>query len=192
MKIQVYRIIEKTLMAGPGYRFCLWVQGCNHQCKGCMASDTWSFDGGTSMDTDDIFEKIQSVKGIEGITFLGGEPLEQPESVLEIARMAKAINLSVTVFTGFTYEQLQNSKNDTINQLLGVIDLLIDGPFIQEEYDLSRPWVGSSNQQYRFLTNRYSEKDLENIKNKIEIRISPDGQALINGMGDFEKIKKLL
>lgn len=192
MNIRIYRILEKTKMAGPGHRFCLWVQGCSRHCKGCMAPETWPFDGGSSMDTVNIIKQISDVSGIEGITFLGGEPLEQAEAVYEIAKEARSMGLSVTIFTGYTYNELLTKNIDYIAKLLSVTDLLIDGPFILEEFQLDRPWVGSSNQQYRFLTNRYSERDLAGVHNQIEVRIFSDGKALVNGMGDFEKIKKLL
>ena len=192
MDIRVYRLLHQTKMAGPGQRFCLWVQGCSRHCKGCMAYETWPFEGGTLMDTEDILQSIASTTNIEGVTFLGGEPFEQAAAVGELAQEVKEIGLSVVVFTGYTYEELRKKEDGTIKKLLEQTDLLIDGPFVQEKFDLSRPWVGSSNQQYRFLTDRYHARDLENIRNQIEVRLSPDGKALLNGMGDFERVKKLL
>lgn len=191
MNIKVYRIIDRTKMAGPGYRFCLWVQGCSRHCYGCMAAETWSLEGGSDMETDEIIKWVLSVSSIEGITFLGGEPMEQAETVYEIAKAAQGAGLTVTVFTGYTYRELVDKNDVHVKNLLGVTDLLIDGPFIKEKFDLKRPWVGSSNQQYHFLTNTYSEIDLVGVRNQVEVRIFSDGKALINGMGDFEKIKKL-
>ena len=72
------------------------------------------------------------------------------------------------------------------------IDLLIDGEFIEEEKDFSRPWVGSKNQNYHFLSDRFNEKILEEYKNKIEINIEKNGRIFINGMGDFEKFTQNL
>ena len=93
-------------------------------------------------------------------------------------------------FTGYTIEELKQKNNSHIEMLLNNIDLLIDGGFEQENFDLSRPWVGSSNQKYHFLTDFYSAEKIKNFKNKIETRISPDGRVEINGMGDFEEINK--
>ena len=70
------------------------------------------------------------------------------------------------------------------------IDLLIDGGFEQDKFDLSRPWVGSSNQRYYFLTDFYTPEILQKYKNKIEARISKDGRLELNGMGDFGKVSK--
>jgi anaerobic ribonucleoside-triphosphate reductase activating protein len=192
MNIRVYRILDRTKMAGPGHRFCLWVQGCSHHCNGCMAVETWSSNGGSNMETDDIVKRMPSVSSIEGITFLGGEPMEQAEAVYEIAKAAQAGGLTVTVFTGYTYRELLDKSEACVKKLLEVTDLLIDGPFMQNKFDLMRPWVGSSNQQYIFLTDKYSESDLVGVRNQVEVRIFSDGKALINGMGDFKKIKKLI
>ena len=82
-------------------------------------------------------------------------------------------------------------KNDIhTNELLKYTDLLIDGGFEKDKFDLSRAWVGSKNQRYIFLTDFYNEKDILKYKNKIEIRIDENGAAFLNGMGDFENIEK--
>lgn len=192
MLIRVHRMLPQTQVAGPGLRFCLWVQGCSRHCPGCMARQTWPAEAGMPMDTADILALVANAAGIEGITFLGGEPVEQAAAVAELARAVRAMGLSVVVFTGYTRGQLRQKRDPGVDHLLAQTDLLIDGPFVQEQFDISRPWVGSSNQQYHFLTDRYSPKDLQNIRNRIEVRISSDGKALVNGMGDFQRIKKLL
>ena len=68
--------------------------------------------------------------------------------------------------------------------------MLVDGGFEKDNFDLSRPWVGSSNQRYIFLTDFYSPEEIKKYKNKVEVRISEGGKLEINGMGDFERIKK--
>ena len=195
--LRVYRIITCTAMAGPGLRYCIWTQGCSRHCEGCMATETWSFEGGTQIDADDLTADILSVvnrgdTGIEGITFLGGEPFEQAAAAARIAASVKEHNLSVVVFTGFSIDELQKSTDESTSLLLKSIDMLVDGPFIKELFDISRPWVGSSNQKYHFLTDRYNTESIMAFHNQIEIRISPDGKSLVNGMGDFRKIKNLL
>jgi anaerobic ribonucleoside-triphosphate reductase activating protein len=66
--------------------------------------------------------------------------------------------------------------------------LLIDGEFVQELTDYSRPWCGSSNQRYHFLTDRYNEEIFTKYKNKVEVNISKNGQIFMNGMGNFDEI----
>ena len=60
--MKVHRIVEKTYAEGPGCRFCIWVQGCNHKCDGCFAVELWNFDGGYDASVDDIILSIKSVE----------------------------------------------------------------------------------------------------------------------------------
>jgi len=192
MMIRVHRIIENTGVAGPGQRYCLWAQGCKRQCEGCFAVDTWNADGGYLISIDEVIRSIHSTGGIEGITFLGGEPFEQAKKLAIIGKEAKLCGLSVVVFTGYTLKELLKSKNEGFSELLNVTDLLIDGAFQINKKSFDHPWVGSSNQQYIFLTNRYSADDIILADNKIEVRIYPNGKTITNGMGDFSKIQKYL
>ena len=188
--MKIYKLIKNTTVEGPGNRFCIWVQGCSRHCKGCFARETWDFSAGIYYDVNALFELIKSQNNIEGVTFLGGEPFEQANEILELSKLIKSINLSIVCFTGFKIEELKQKNDKNINELLDNIDLLIDGGFESENFDLSRPWVGSSNQRYIFLSNRYNEEQIKKYKNKIEMRIDSNGEILINGMGDFEEIKR--
>ncbi len=183
MKIRVNRIIKKTKAEGPGVRYCIWFQGCSRHCKGCWARETWSFEAGKEYDVDEIIEDILSTKGIEGVTFLGGEPFEQTEALEIIASKVQHASMSVVCFTGFRLEEIKTQN------CLKYIDVLIDGEFRDNEKDYSRPWVGSKNQRYHFFTERYNENILKS-KNKIEVRVQKNGLILFNGMGDFKKLKQ--
>lgn len=175
-------------MEGPGTRYCIWFQGCSKHCKGCWAKATWDFNSGMEYDTDEIISDILKQKEIEGVTFLGGEPFEQPQAVEHIAKEVQKAGLSVVCFTGKKLEDIQNKYPD----LLKYIDILIDGEFQEEKKEFSRPWVGSSNQRYHFLTGRYNDEILKQYQNKIEVNIQKNGMIFINGMGDFEKVVKTL
>lgn len=190
MKINVFKILKKTKVEGPGNRFCLWVQGCLRQCEGCWAKDTWSHKPNKLMDVNEIFEMIKSQKNIEGVTFLGGEPFEQADALAELAEKIQSIGLSVMTFTGANLEDLEYVNDEGFNKLLKHTDLLVDGNFKIEEFDLSRPWVGSKNQRYIFLSDRYKPEDIKKYTNKVELRIDKNGFIFVNGMGDFHKIKK--
>jgi anaerobic ribonucleoside-triphosphate reductase activating protein len=74
------------------------------------------------------------------------------------------------------------------HDLLSVTDLLLDGPYVKDLTDTSRPWLGSSNQRYHFLTPRYQhlESELTGVPNHLEVRLQPDGQILINGLASTE------
>lgn len=188
MKVRVHKILKKTKVEGPGTRYCIWFQGCSRHCKGCWAKATWAPDRGKEFDAEEVLKDILATKGIEGVTFLGGEPFEQPQALEYLAREVKEAGLSVVCFTGGEIEEIQ--KN--MPQILEHIDLLIDGEYVEAEQDFSRPWIGSRNQRYHFLTDRYDEKILTEYKNKIEINIQKNGLIFINGMGDFENFTRNL
>ena len=156
MKIRIYHILKNTKTEGPGTRYCIWFQGCRRHCKGCWAVETWDLKGGKEYNVIDILNDIFSTPDIEGVTFLGGEPFEQPEALMFLASNIKQKGLSVVCFTGYKIEYLQKKYKNILSE----IDLLIDGEFIEEEKDFSRPWVGSKNQKYYFLTDRYNESIL--------------------------------
>lgn len=188
--LNLYKIIPLTEVEGPNKRFCLWVQGCKRHCVGCWAKETWKFGVGTDYSVEKLTELITNQKEIEGVTFLGGEPFEQAEPLSRFAQNVKKLGLSVVCFTGYTIEELRAKNSQAVNKLLENIDLLVDGGFEKDNFDLSRPWVGSSNQRYIFLTDFYSPEEIKKYKNKVEVRISEGGKLEINGMGDFERIKK--
>jgi len=184
MKAKIHKILKHTKVEGPGTRYCIWFQGCSRHCSGCWAKATWDLNSGKEIDTEKLLDDIKQTKDIEGVTFLGGEPFEQPEIIEYLAKEIKQTGLSLICFTG---NKLENIK-DKYKKILENIDILIDGSYEKEKQDFSRPWVGSSNQKYHFLTDRYNEKILSEYKNKIEVNISKNGMIFINGMGDFEKV----
>lgn len=188
--INVYKIIKNTSVEGPGKRFCIWLQGCKKHCPECFATETWEFGTGQNYSVDNLYNQIKKEKGIEGVTFLGGEPFEQAKELALLAQKIQKKGLSVVCFTGYTLEELHSKKDLYTENLLKHIDLLIDGGFETDKFDLSRPWVGSKNQRYIFLTNFYNDKEIQQYQNKIEMRLSKDGKLEINGMGNFKKIEK--
>lgn len=188
MIFRVHYILKNTKVEGPYTRYCIWFQGCSKKCKGCWAKETWDFKGGVEFDTKDVIKDILNTKNIEGVTFLGGEPFEQREALLEIAKAAHENNLGVLCFSGKNYGEIKEKFPETIKY----IDLLIDGGFEENKKDFSRPWVGSSNQNYIFLTDRYNKEIIEQYENKVEINIKKNGYVFINGMGDFTKLKDKL
>lgn len=151
----------------------------------------WDFDSGTLYNTDDFINLIKQYKDrVEGVTWLGGEPLEQIEAVTEISRAVQSFGLSVIVFTGYEYKNLEQRAD--FQELIKYVDILIDGRYEQDKTDYSRPWVGSSNQNYYFLSNRYDENIITTHKNKIEIRVDKNNNISLNGMGNFKKVLKTM
>ncbi|MFK2825996.1 4Fe-4S single cluster domain-containing protein [Bacillus sp. B190/17] len=194
MELVIHRYLPLTTVEGPGKRFCLWVQGCSIRCEGCGVPWTWSKKKGKSISVEDLFMEIKKSKqknNIEGVTFLGGEPFDQAEALGKLASMVRELGLTVMTFSGDLYENLKKRKE--CQNLLEAADLLIDGPFMKDKLDLSRPWVGSSNQRYHFLTPAYKhlEDQLMTIGNKIEIRITKDGLVSVNGMATQQTLNEL-
>lgn len=185
--LNVNNIVHQTYTEGPGIRCCIWLQGCSIHCKGCFAKDKWSFEERHLMSPIDIINSIQPVE--EGITVLGGEPFEQKEYLAELVELAWSKGLSTVIFTGYTLEELQALKDKYVNRILAHTDLLIDGPFDSAQVSTLQPLIGSSNQRFRFLTDRYSLTDIK--PNKLEIRVKANGVLSINGMSDNDIIQQI-
>lgn len=193
MKLRVHRIIQQTMAEGFGRRYCVWVQGCSIRCPGCANQDTWSFQKGKLIEVESIISEIMRNKEyIEGVTFLGGEPFEQAEALFSIAKAIKNEGLSVITFTGYQYKELIKKNDIYVDGLLKETDLLIDGKFEIDKIDFERPWVGSANQNFIFLTDRYNQKHLLQAENKLEIHIDMNGRIQISGMADFKHIEYFL
>lgn len=191
--IRVGRVVPKTRAEGPGLRFAVWVQGCRMGCPGCYARALWDESGGTETDEDALLEELRKVAGeVEGVTLLGGEPFLQAGALARFAGAARELGLSVLTFTGYWYEDLLRGRDREALALLAATDLLIDGPYLQEQRDFSRPLAGSRNQRFRFLTERYSPADLERCRNRVEVRLGKDGVLRVNGMGDFGALEAIL
>ena len=145
MKIRIANVIEESFVDGEGIRFTIFVQGCPHHCKGCHNPGTHDFNGGRIVDTDELILKFSRAKLINGITLTGGEPVCQISAVTELAKAAKENNLNVWCYTGYTYEELLNATEN--KNFLNYVDVLVDGPFIESQRDLTMPFCGSKNQR---------------------------------------------
>ncbi len=191
--LRVHRFLPETAVEGPGLRAALWVQGCPIRCPGCANGATWSFDRGHEKTVEELFEKIRVQENIEGVTFIGGEPFSQARSLASLGNLCQQRGYSVVTFTGYEYAQLLAADHNDWNALLAVTDLLLAGPFLQDQRDFSRPWVGSRNQEFVFLTDRYSHFETTGFKSKngLEIQIVPDGTVRLNGLASVEDIASL-
>lgn len=191
--LRIHRIVENTAAEGFGRRMCVWVQGCGRHCPGCMAQDTWAYEGGEALSLSDLTERMERQAGtVEGITLLGGEPFDQALPLSRFAFAAQKRGLSVIAFTGYVLEELLEDSRPGVKALLAQTDLLIDGPYIREQRSFARPWVGSENQRYHFLTGRYAPEDLKHARNRVEVRLRPDGALDTNGMADFPALLEML
>ncbi|MBR2243278.1 MAG: anaerobic ribonucleoside-triphosphate reductase activating protein [Prevotella sp.] len=143
--ISVLDIVEDTMVDGPGFRTSIYCAGCRHACPGCHNPQSWDFSGGHPMSTEQIMRIIEA-DPYANVTFSGGDPMYQPEGFTELARaIRQRTSKDIWCFTGFTFETLIN--NPRHRQLLELIDVLVDGPFIKSLRDESLLFRGSSNQR---------------------------------------------
>ncbi|MBI4659767.1 MAG: radical SAM protein [Verrucomicrobia bacterium] len=177
--------VECTESEGPGRRFALWLQGCPIRCPGCCNEHLFGYEPKLVLTPEEFFVRVRSAQqahNLEGITALGGEPLIQAKGLSILARLCREDRLSVMIFTGFTLEYLERSELPGTADLLKHCDLLVDGPFRQDLPETNRNWVGSSNQRFHYLSDRYSS-EIETdpaYANRIEFRIHK-GKIKIHG-----------
>ena len=165
MELRVAGIVKESVVDGPGFRYVIFSQGCTHGCKGCHNPDTHALDGGYVVDADSLIEDIKQSLHIDGVTFSGGEPFLQAETFVHIAEKLKESNINIVCYTGFTFEALINSNNESQIKLLGLIDMLIDGPYVEELKDISLTFRGSRNQ--RIIDVKASLKEQKTVLEKL-------------------------
>lgn len=146
--LRVIDIIDGTSVDGPGLRTSIYFAGCDHRCPGCHNPSTWDFNAGRDMTVKEIIDRI--VDNDFNVTFSGGDPLYQHQALTVLARAVKAVGKTIWCYTGFTYEQLAADKR--YSELLSLIDVLVDGPFILALRDTDLRFRGSSNQRIIHLS----------------------------------------
>ena len=156
--LRINDIIEDSIVDGPGLRFTIFVQGCPHNCRGCHNPQTHAFDGGRLITVEELFDRYRKNPLLSGVTFSGGEPFCQPEALARLGQMVRKEGGNVITYTGFIYEDLLDraSSDPWVKALLDVTDLLIDGPYIEEQRSLELPFRGSANQRLIRLTDEFS------------------------------------
>lgn len=142
---------------GIGVRITLFVSGCTNHCKNCFQPQTWDFDFGEEFtkQTEDKIIAMLSPDYISGLTLLGGEPME-PQNQRALVPFLKRVRetypqKNIWCFTGFTYEILKTDGShprcEATDEMLSLIDVLVDGRYVDELKDLSLQFRGSSNQR---------------------------------------------
>lgn len=142
---------------GTGVRVTLFVSGCTNCCPGCFQPQTWDFDYGKpfTAQTEEEIISMLAPEYINGLTLLGGDPFEpdNQRALLPFVRRVREIYPDKTVwaFTGFLYEELLREGSyprcEATDELLTLTDVLVDGPFIQSQKDISLRFRGSRNQR---------------------------------------------
>lgn len=178
MLVNVAHIAAESNIYGPGLRSVVWMQGCSLHCSGCWNKEMWSHSPKHLYTLDELWTKFSlSESKIEGITLLGGEPLDQAPATRAIAKRAKSEGLSLTLFTGYELHEIASMG---LADILDYVDILITGRYIEHLRTLEHQWIGSTNQEIHFLTQRYDERIINNT-NYLELEISEDGVLRLLG-----------
>ena len=142
--IRVLDIRYGTSVDGPGLRTSIYCAGCENRCPGCHNPESWDEQGGEAVLVEELFGHI--VREELNVTFTGGDPMLHPEGFTALARLIRERTpLTIWCYTGYRFEELL--RHPARRTLLGLVDVLVDGPFVEAERDLSLPFRGSRNQR---------------------------------------------
>lgn len=176
IKFNVAYIKLCTKTEGPYKRCCIWFQGCNINCKGCCNKDLQPLIPNHIVSFDELINIVKEAKtkfDIEGITLSGGEPSLQ-KSLKGFNDEIHKLGLGIIMFSG-------KEKSQLVSELVGSVDLLIDGPFIESLLDEKRVLLGSTNKNLTFITERYKDC-ADYFNNPISIEeITAEDYIFING-----------
>ena len=142
---------------GEGVRVTLFVSGCTNRCENCFQPQTWAFDYGQPFteETEDYLMDLLRPSYINGLTLLGGEPFE-PENQRRLVQLLRRVRRelpekNIWSFTGFTYEMLltegSHPRCEVTDEMLSLLDVLVDGRFVEALKDITLRFRGSSNQR---------------------------------------------
>jgi anaerobic ribonucleoside-triphosphate reductase activating protein len=147
--VRLSGIAYESLVNGPGIRRVLFSQGCSHNCKDCFNPDTHSYNGGKIFNTDEIIDGIKCNPMLRGVTFSGGDPLEQADKFAYIAKNIKENGLNIWSYTGYTFEYIMKHRKNKKgwDELLKNIDVIVDGKFEPELKEDGLKYRGSRNQR---------------------------------------------
>ena len=181
LKLLISHFVEKTNVLGPFERSAVWVHGCCFSCEGCMAKPQYT--NPFEIEAQCLADKFCGVSGTEGVTISGGEPFLQADALAEFLEAVTARrDYGVIIYTGFGHEELVSraAGDSGIDKLLGFVDILIDGPYV-EALDDAKPYRGSSNQRIIQLSERYAgvfDSYYSTGNRRMEINVSLSGTIL--------------
>ncbi len=178
--LRVHAFLPRSRANGPGARAVLWLQGCSLGCPGCYNPQTHPLTGGAAVPVAELLGRLANLgPTIEGLTVSGGEPLQQRPALLALlGRLRQETALSVLLFTGFSWEEVQRFPEAP--DLLACVDVLIAGRYDSSRH-LARGLRGSANKTVHFLTDRYVPADLEAVPAS-EVHITPEGEVVVSGI----------
>jgi anaerobic ribonucleoside-triphosphate reductase activating protein len=186
--------LARSAVNGPGIRAVVWVQGCPFQCRGCFNEQFRSFSPATLLPVEKLAADILAIRGIDGVTFSGGEPFAQAGPLAELGTRLRSAGLSVVTYSGYTAEQLAQGNDPAWPALMAASDLLVTGPFVAKLAALD-PLKGSSNQQVISLGMRITDPYLppgpRQLCGRMEFTITPDGTITATGFPETALLNRI-
>ena len=154
--LRVHRVYHGSVVEGPGRRSVLQLMGCTLRCPGCHTPETHPVDGGVLMGVGEAVDLLLDPDGAprDGVTVLGGEPFLQHESLGLLLRELKGRGLHVTLYSGYTLEELRARPEPSVREALALADILIDGRFVASLARGAGEWRGSTNQRVVYAPGR--------------------------------------
>lgn len=143
--LRIAGAVSESIVDGPGIRYAIFVQGCMLNCKGCHNPQSQPLDGGIEVPLQVLYNEIKQNPLNKGITFSGGEPFLQPKPLSILATILKDQGYSIWSYSGYTFEKL--CEDPKTYELLKLIDVLVDGPYIQSKHSMDIDFRGSLNQR---------------------------------------------
>ncbi len=190
--LKLHSVIPASSVNGPGRRLVVFFQGCARDCPGCFNKATHNTDSGFTSTVEDLFATClpentgnadNKDRKIDGLTVSGGEPFLQIEGLFELLKTARErYSLTTLVYTGFTIEEIRKDPGKA--RVLKHTDVLVDGPFEQENPEPTLLARGSKNQRVHLLTGAYTRQDMV-MPGKVEIIITNNGDVVTTG---FSKV----
>nr|WP_255216303.1 4Fe-4S single cluster domain-containing protein [Pseudenhygromyxa sp. WMMC2535] len=190
--MRVAHRVPRTRAEGPHERWALWLQGCSLRCPGCCNPELFDPAGGALVEVDVLLAELAELapgraaprRKIEGVTILGGEPLEQLEALTELCEGAAGLGLGVLVFTGLRLEEARARPG--FAALWASLDTLVDGRFEARAREPEaraggRRFVGSRNQTLHHRSPRYADPAVWAGANSAELRVEADGSVSVHG-----------
>ncbi|HFE45704.1 MAG TPA: radical SAM protein [Nannocystis exedens] len=194
LALQIAHIVAITEAEGPGRRFALWVQGCSLHCPGCCNPELFPAVGGQMLAVDDILSQLRQAARehrVDGMTVVGGEPLEQLEALTALVVGTRSLGLGSIVFTGYTWNEA--TLRPGFARLQAALDTLVSGRFdarLREPPVGGRRFIGSTNQTLHHLSERYAAPELWRGAATMELNIGPSGE--VEASGDPELQRRIL
>jgi anaerobic ribonucleoside-triphosphate reductase activating protein len=150
LSLRVYRLYHGSLVDGPGRRSVAQVVHCTQKCPGCYVPETHDPQGGVTLGVREVVAQLLDPIGTprDGVTVLGGEPFLQPAGLAALLQALKRRGQHVTVYSGYTLEELRARPESAVHEALVHTDLLIDGPFVAALAYGAGEWRGSTNQRF--------------------------------------------